>query len=268
MTLGETLAVSVDTSAEIVQPSLEEEAAKYDTPAPEEERPGWLPEKFKSPEDLAKAYSELEKKLGSRNPKAEDEAPAAEDNAEAEAEAPEANEAEAQAREVAENAGLDFDALASKYWETGGLEDADYDMLQSKGIPKAMVEQFIAGQEALRARTEQEVFSSVGGEDTYKSMISWAGDNLSKDEQIAYNRAVNSGDPNMVMMAVKGLQARYTAEVGFEPSRSVTGENTKATATVYRSLAELQKDMADPRYAKDPAFRDDVVRKLERSDIM
>ena len=30
------------------------------------ERPAWLPEKFKSAEDLAKAYSELETKLGAK----------------------------------------------------------------------------------------------------------------------------------------------------------------------------------------------------------
>jgi len=30
----------------------------------QEDRPGWLPEKFKSPEDMANAYSELEKKMG------------------------------------------------------------------------------------------------------------------------------------------------------------------------------------------------------------
>jgi hypothetical protein len=32
-------------------------------PAPSGERPGWLPEKFKAPEELARSYSELEKTL-------------------------------------------------------------------------------------------------------------------------------------------------------------------------------------------------------------
>jgi len=35
--------------------------------APAEARPEWLPEKYKSPEDLAKAYKELETKLGSKD---------------------------------------------------------------------------------------------------------------------------------------------------------------------------------------------------------
>lgn len=34
--------------------------------APVSERPEWLPEKFKSPEDLAKSYNELSQKLGSK----------------------------------------------------------------------------------------------------------------------------------------------------------------------------------------------------------
>lgn len=34
----------------------------------QEDRPNWLPEKFKSPEDLAKSYTELEKKLTNKVP--------------------------------------------------------------------------------------------------------------------------------------------------------------------------------------------------------
>ncbi len=33
---------------------------------PTEERPEWLPEKFSSAEEMAKSYSELEKKIGAR----------------------------------------------------------------------------------------------------------------------------------------------------------------------------------------------------------
>lgn len=275
--MGDTLQVSLDTSKDVQQPSLEDEAAKYEEPSPVvEDRPEWLPEKFKSVEDMAKAYSELERKLGSgrgleATEKAQDgdgkdsgtEVP---DDQNADSEAP--NEADDPAREAAENAGLNFDSLSEKYWEKGGLDESDYKALEKSGIPKAIVDQYIAGQEALLNATKQSVFSEVGGEASYYEMTEWAGDTLTKAEIDAFNRAVNSGDMNMTMMAVKGLQARYRAEVGFEPSRQVRGENTNASATVYRSLAELQKDMSDPRYAKDPAFRKDVERKLERSDIM
>ena len=266
--MGDTLTVSMDTSKDVAEPTLEESAAKIDEqfPPPVEDRPEWLPEKFKSVEDMAKAYSELEKKLGSKPAPEPTEDVPSDQEVETEADVP--SEAEDAAREAVENAGLNFDDMSTRYWESGELPEADYKALEKAGIPKHLVDQFIAGQEAILNTTRQSVFSTVGGEEAYFTMTEWAADNMSKEEITAYNKAVNSGDMNMAMMAVKGLQARYAAEEGFEPQRQVAGENTKASASVYRSLAELQKDMADPRYSKDPAFRKDVENKLSRSDIM
>lgn len=269
--MGETLSVSIDTSKDATQPTLEEEAAKYDTPASEDnqpdERPEWLPEKFKSAEDLAKAYSELEKKLGAPKPKDEAKPEAKSDTTEDTSDSEE-TEPEKAARDAAENAGLNFDDLSSKYWEKGTLDDSDYSALEKSGIPKHIVDQFIAGQEAILNSTRSQVFESVGGEDTYVAMTEWAAENLSEAEIDAYNRAVNSNDLSMVQMAVKGLKAQYAASEGFEPKRSVTGGNAKKGADVYRSIAELEKDMGDSRYRNDPAFRRDVEQKLARSDIM
>lgn len=273
--MGETLTVSVDTSKDVQQPSLEELAAKMDEANPPsesvEERPEWLPEKFKSAEDLAKAYSELEKKLGSKTA----EIPPKE-GAEASTEAQDGNSEEAEgedtpneeaAREASEKAGLDFDALSAKYWEKGDIDESDYKALEKAGIPQSIVQSFIAGQEALLDATRQSVFKTVGGEENYNSMTGWAADNLDAAEIAAYNKAVNSGQMDVAMMAVKGLKARYDAEVGYEPARTVTATGAKASASVYRSIAELEKDMGDPRYKNDPAFRKDVERKLGRSDI-
>lgn len=274
--MGETLTVSVDTSKDVQQPSLEELAAKIDEANPpaesSEDRPEWLPEKFKSAEDLAKAYSELEKKLGSKStpdipPKEAAQAPAeAQDGDSAKAEGNDAPN-ESAAREASEKAGLNFDELSSKYWERGDLEEADYTALEKAGIPKNIVQSYIKGQEALLDATRQSVFKTVGGEESYNSMTSWAADNLDQEEINAYNKAVNSGQMDVAMMAVKGLKARFDAEVGYEPARTVTATGAKAGATVYRSVAELEKDMGDPRYKNDPAFRKDVERKLARSDI-
>lgn len=268
--MGETLSVSIDTSQATPQPTLEEEAAKYDTPASEdnqsETRPEWLPEKFKSAEDLAKAYSELEKKLGSK-PK-EEAKPEAKSETKKDTSDSEETEPEKAARDAAENAGLNFDDLSAKYWDKGTLDDSDYAALEKSGIPKNIVDQFIAGQEAILNTTRSQVFESVGGEDTYVAMTEWAAENLSEAEIDAYNRAVNSNDLSMVQMAVKGLKAQYAASEGFEPKRNVTGGNAKKGADVYRSIAELEKDINDSRYKNDPAFRRDVESKLARSDIM
>lgn len=51
------------------QPTADTSVAKASDEVQEEQRPGWLPEKFKSPEDLAKSYGELEKKMTNHVPK-------------------------------------------------------------------------------------------------------------------------------------------------------------------------------------------------------
>jgi hypothetical protein len=267
--MGDTLSVSIDTSKDAAQPTLEEEAAKYDNPPPADDRPEWLPEKFKSPEDMAKAYGELEKRFSSRTKETpvEETDSVEEDNSTKGADETEEKSPEEQARQVTKEAGLDFDELSATYWETGELAEAQYTKLEKAGIPKTVVDQFIAGQEALLSATRQSVFNTVGGEEAYNSMTEWAAENFSKDEIKAYNDAVNSGNTANAMMAVKGLKAQYEAVVGFEPARQVKGSNATPSASTYRSVAELEKDMGDPRYKTDSAFRKDVERKLSRSDL-
>lgn len=270
--MGDFQQVTIDTSNENPQPTLEELAAKMDetsstdaeAPLPSEERPEWLPEKFKSVEEMAKAYGELEKKLGKGNEETA-EPPAEEAGEEENTTADEG--VEEQAQEAADKAGLDLDELTQKYWENGELAESDYEALEKAGYPKHLVDQFIKGQEAQAALIENQVFASVGGKSEYEAMIGWAGEELSEGEIKAFNKAVNSGDMDEVNAAVKGLKARYDASVGYEPARRITSDGGRPTDSVYRSVAELQKDMGDPRYKNDPAFRKDVEQKLGRSDI-
>ena len=269
--MAEHFEVAIDTSNDSPQPTLEELAAKMDeqapppseeTPdAPSEERPEWLPEKFKSAEDMAKAYSELEKKLGQKAPEPDQKAD--EESSQEDGDAT----AEEQATEAADKAGLDLNELSNKYWENGELDDSDYTALEKAGYPKDIVDQFIKGQEAQAALIEQQVFNSVGGQEEYNAMLSWAGEELSPGEVKAFNKAVNSGDMDEINAAVKGLKARYDASVGFEPTRQIRSDGKSASETAYRSVAELQRDMGDPRYKTDPAFRKDVETKLGRSNI-
>ena len=53
-----------------------------------------------------------------------------------------------------------------------------------------------------------------------------------------------------------------------EPNRIVTGGVSSNSGGVYRSLAELMTDMQSKQYKEDSAFRADVAKKLEQSDIL
>lgn len=220
-----------------------------------EDRPEWLPEKFKTPEDLSKAYSELESQF-TKSRQAE-----AEQTTEQPTEQPTED-----ARQTVEDAGLDFDALQKEFADTGGLTDETYKSLADKGIPKEMVDSYVKGQQALASDYENELYSFAGGKETYSEMSAWAAENLSEGDINAYNNAINSGDSAQARLAIDGLVSRYKVNGGAEPS--LVGGRASASVDAYESMAQLTADMSNPLYAKDPAFRDKVQKKLSRSNVI
>ena len=107
----------------------------------------------------------------------------------------------------------------------------------------------------------------VGGEKAYKSMLTWAGDNLSKEEIEMYDNVMASGNANSIYFAVQALSGKYSDSVGSD-GKLLTGKRSAAQQDAqFRSQQELVAAMNDPRYDNDPAFRDDVMRKLTNSDI-
>jgi len=228
-----------------------------DTPDEGSERPEWLPEKFKTPEDMAKSYAELEKKMsGGKEP----EAPAADETP---AEIP-TNE---DAKEAATNAGLDFDALQTEYGKDGQLSDETYEAINKSGIPRDVVDSYIAGQEALATSIRTEMFSTVGGEESYGTMMQWASSSLDKTEVDAYNNVMGTSDPAQIQLAVRGLHAKYQAENGSNPSL-ISGETTANAGTKFESVAQVTEAMRNPKYKTDPAFRKQVEAKLARSSVI
>lgn len=226
-----------------------------------QERPDWLPEKFTSAEDMAKAYGELEKKLGS-GPEAQEQAT---DTAVEETPPPETAQA-SEVADVLDKAGVDFNTLQSEYDNEGGLTEGSYEQLEKAGFPKSLVDTWIAGQQAVANDIHEQVYGSVGGEESYNEMLEWAGDNLPQSDINAFNQAVESGDINMVNFAVNGLAARYRSEVGTEP-KLVQGETSGTSGGSFQSAAELTTAMRDPRYQSDPAYRRAVADKLKRSNV-
>jgi hypothetical protein len=231
------------------------------TPATTPDRPAWLPEKFASVEDMAKAYTELEKKQGGQQ---QQEAPKPADKQSLEV------PTQQQAQQAVADAGLDFDALNTEYAKDGKLSDATYEALKAKGISKAVADSYIAGQEALANQTRTEVFSVAGGEEAYTEMVTWARDNLSAADIDAYNNAMNAGNVSSMKLAVEGLRSRFVAANGSAPKLlgGNSGQGPAASGDVFRSTAELTSAMKDPRYTSDPAYREDVRAKLGRSNIM
>ena len=58
--------------------------------------------------------------------------------------------------------------------------------------------------------------------------------------------------------------AQYQNANGYE-GRMLTGKPPANQSAAFRSQAELVRAMSDPRYDNDPAYRQDVLGKLEQS---
>ena len=203
--------------------------------------------------------------------------------------APETNEAglnaaEQEALEVAE--GLengDQPLLAGKFKDSQSLEQAYLELQRKLGEPKEDVrneegvEETEAPEEVEETSDEeegeslteaqaQELFKMVGGEKAYKSMITWAGQNLSQEEISMYDSVMGKGDPNAIFFAVQALNAKYSDATGSE-GQMLSGKSSKEVDAGFQSQAQLVEAMSDPRYDRDPAYRRSVLNKLANSDV-
>lgn len=240
-------------------------APKTDNASPVEnnERPEWLPEKFKSPEELAKSYAELERKLGGKP--TVDEA--------FDQETAETQQVEDALPENPEGQpyipGMEADKVQeiSDYaWENRELTDDHYAELEKAGYPREVVDQFMQGQFAAREMAESQLYNAGGGKENVEAMFAWAGENLSQEQIDTYNERLDRGGADAIM-AIEHLKSRYDAS-GYADAQTVQAANAPTTETsVFRSTQQVVEAMSDPRYKSDPAYRADVERKLQRSNI-
>ena len=175
--------------------------------------------------------------------------------------------------------------LAGKFKDPQALEQAYVELQKKLGEPRDEVQstedesestapaeeeetssESEADVETLSEAQAQELMDQVGGEKAYKSMLDWAGDNFSKEEIEMYDGVMESGNPNAIFFAVQALQARYNDAVGSD-GQLLTGRGAQNTDDSFRSQAELVAAMSDPRYDRDPAYRADLMRRLENSDV-
>lgn len=219
--------------------------------------------KFKSQDDLLKAYKELQSKLG--KPESDDEEESSEEPAEVSEE-----EAE-ESVEISENVKT-FTDIATRFDEAGGLTPDDMETLSAMDS-KSLIETYFKYHAVQSAKNSQAnatavelkaIRDSVGGDEAYGQMIQWAGQNLNEAEIDQFNQVANSNNAAALSFAVEALSNRWKSVEGYE-APLVTGKKAASTGKVFRSQAELGRAIADPRYSTDPAYRQDVEQKLARS---
>ena len=253
--------------------------------------------KYKDASELEKAYIELQKKLGDNSDAgvqeseetAEEEVAAEETTEETEAsndynEDGSVNYSQvtetygSEISSVMEKAGVDPWAISKQFHESQGEYTPEMvKQLTDAGFSEAAVKSYFAGRAAESGYTSKveditdsqiaDIQTKAGGAETYKNLVGWAQQNLSEASINAFDNVINTGTIDEINFAVAGLKAQYDNANGFEGKMYTGKAPTSTSQDVFRSQAELVAAMSDARYDRDPAYRQDVIEKLDRSDL-
>ena len=249
--MAETLSIKPEPKVELT-PDEQESLAIGEEMAAQQEN--LLAGKYKNAQELEKAYKELESKIGTQ------EAPPQEsDNTESTEEKTEVQK-----------------EFLSSLWEEsqqeGDFKQETLDKLNSMS-PTDLAQEYLnyraenqQEQPQLQQKDIDNLYNVAGGKKGYTDMMSWANDNIAKEEIKMYDAVMEKGDPLAAFFAVKALHYRFTDSQGVD-GRMLTGKAVKSEKPGFKSQAALVAAMNDPKYDNDPAYRSEVMEKLARSDI-
>ena len=220
--------------------------------------------KYKNAEDLESAYLELQKKLGTNDG---ENLEGDEDEGEGDyEEVPDASPAvsliEEASAEYYENDGELTPETIEKFSSMSSQDLVNAYIEIQKNNPQAQQTQAVE----LSDSSINEIQNAAGGSNAYDQLTSWAADNLPSQEIDAFDNLIDSGNVAAIKMGLTALQSKYNDANGYE-GRMLQGKSPNSSGQVYRSQAELVQAMGDPRYENDPAYRQDVIERLNNSDL-
>ena len=263
--MSETLSYQPETTTETVPDNLtpEEQDSLAVGEKLQADQEQLLAGKYKDAQELEKAYVELQKKLGEKEQSTE----------QATEEQPEDKP------QLSEGASLITSASDEYYANGNKLSDetmAKFSSMSSQDLIKAYMEvqktpEFQQQQQSAPAADitpaqVNQIKNAAGGEQAYANIVNWAKGSLPQDQLNAFNEVENTGSVQAIQLAVSGLKSQYDNANGVE-GRLVTGKAAPNNGDVFRSQQELVRAMNDPRYDSDPAYRQDIIEKLDRSDL-
>ena len=260
--MAETLSYDNTPQTEVLSPEEQDSLEVGEKLVAEQE--GLLAGKYNSPQELEKAYLELQSKLGKGETQAE-QGEGEGDDSELSEETPETSPA--------------YDLIMQASEEYYGNENTlspetieKFSEMSSTDLVNAYVQSIQNNPAAQQQEVDipdaqvNQIQNSVGGEKQYTNIVSWAANNLPEKQVVAYDNLVASGNVEAINLALAGLKAQYDDAFGSE-GRTLQGRSPRNSEGVFKSQAELISAMNDPRYDTDEAYRDEVIDKLNASDI-
>lgn len=194
--------------------------------------------KFKSNDDLLKAYQELERKMSQSKPEVTE---------------PKVDEPK---QEVTNDAGkkVDISKFHQEAAANGKLSEASYKELESLGFTTKQVDDYIEGQQLLATTFTNKLFEKAGGQEQYNEVVAWGSQNLDKSTVDDYNNAVASGDRNKIMQIAEYAIFKYKEANPSAPKRLEGTGDAYTGMQPFPSKLEWQQATSNRLYGKDSKY--------------
>ena len=260
----EEAASAVLSEEEVTQVVNPEEATPEEVVLPSDQEEFVVPEKFqgKSPEEIVKAYMELEKKLGQATPAEESEEKGGDSKISQEGETREAPEEEGKVTDD------EIRQYAEEFLKAGQLSEESLNTLKDKGISEETIQEYAEFIEYKQQKVINQILEPLGGGvEKFNEVAAWAKDNKSEAEIQAFNEALAKAPLEAQRILIKGLYAEYDSATDAIEETLHTNTPQKSTKGVYQTQEEFFKDIDSEEYKHNPAFRAAVEAKMARSSI-
>jgi hypothetical protein len=188
--------------------------------------------KFKNQEELLKAYKELEKKQG--QPKSE-------------------ATTEETLVEAADGSEFSVTKYEQEVAADGSLSEASYKELAKKGFSKIQIDTYIEGRQSYAASVRDSIYESVGGQEEYTDVMTWASENMSPEVVTEYNDAIANYDKEKVLRTLDYMKYKKDQTVPRE-TRRLEGNAPMVGLQPFADKNEWQKAQTDRLYGKDAKY--------------
>ena len=233
--------------------------------------------KFRSQEDLLRAYQELEKK--------QSQAPGADSAGSSQPQSYTAEQAvEVYGDDIVNAVGEAGLNMADLMWQAdnGGDISEHYDALaEAVGVPRQVVENYVSKAQAgnseaggLSAEEGAAIKNEFGGEEEFNRLSAWArdGGGLTEAELAQYNATVDAGNKDAIRWALRAIQAKAAGAAPSEP-KLIRGQAPATEKRKFNSKSEVLEAMnkRDSRgrklYEVDTEYQRKFAELLNNSEV-
>lgn len=165
----------------------------------------------------------------------------------------------ANAQDLAEQAGIDWEAAAKSIIETGDISEADREKLQKMGLPDFIIDDYIATVGRDADRYLNEVMGLFGGEDGFTKVFEAVSEKATPEQRSQIDDLLRDPATQKLGVQLAYQLAEMTQAQPMQQAQPVAGpQNAAPTGGAAQPFADFNEMVAaqrDPRYKNDPEYR-------------